>query len=439
MVGRDEPMDPGPDRGPVPAGTPSLLRALNERGAVELIWRLGPLSRADIARRSGLSKPTVSLALARLEQAGLVREVGRTSGSKGPSALLYDLDPGAGFVLGVDVGRAFVRCAVADITGRVVARRDQPSRVRSGRALIAQIGALARAVAADAGIGLADITRATLGGPGVLEPGGGRVVLAPNLPGWQRPGVTDEVRAELGIPVAFENDVNLAATAERWRGLGRGVDNFVLLSVGTGVGMGVVLGGELYRGSTGAAGEVGYLPLGGGDPHGRQGRRRGAFEAATGAGAVVALARARGLAARSAEEVYAAARRGQPAALAVVEAHARQLGTGIAAVAAVLDPDLVILGGGIGHNSGDLLLQPIERELRACSPFRPRLAVSALGADAVLHGALANALVAAHEAVFGALNHRGELPDGRVTVTSEHPPTGGRAPARSARAREALP
>jgi predicted NBD/HSP70 family sugar kinase len=398
------------------AGTPRLLRAINERGALELIRRLGPLSRAEIARRSGLSKPTVSLALARLERAGLVREAGRTSGGKGATALLYDLDPRAGWVLGLDVGRGFVRCAIADITGGTATRRDERARGRGHQALVAQIGSLARRAAGAAGIRLADVTRATLGSPGVLLPGRDRLALAPNLPGWQRPGVLDAVRAELGVEVAVENDVNLAAIGERWRGLGRQVRSFVFLSVGTGVGLGVVLDGELFRGASGSAGEVGYLPLGGGDPRDPASRRSGAFEAAVGAAAVVRLARELGLRARSAEQVFAAARRGQPAALRVVEQEARRLALGIAAVAAVLDPELVILGGGIGHNNGDLLIGPIAAELRACSPFRPELAVSALGDQAVLHGALATALAAAQAEVFGGLDTRTDLP---VTARKE--------------------
>jgi predicted NBD/HSP70 family sugar kinase len=104
---------------------------------------------------------------------------------------------------------------------------------------------------------------------------------------------------------------------------------------------------------------------------------------------------------RTAEQVFAAARRGQAAAGRVVAQVAERIALGVAAVAAVLDPDLVVLGGGIGHNAGDLLLEPIARELRACSPFRPRLAVSALGADAVLSGALTTALAGAQEQVFG--------------------------------------
>jgi predicted NBD/HSP70 family sugar kinase len=408
--------------GLITPGTPSLLRAINERSALELLHQLGPLSRAEIARRTGLSKPTVSLALARLEQAGLVREAGRTSGGKGATALLYELDPRAGWILGLDVGRGFIRCAIADITGALAIRRDERAQARTGPALISQVGSLARRTAAEAGIGLADVTRAAMGSPGVLQPGRERVALAPNLPGWQRPGVLDAIRAELGIEVAFENDVNLAAIGERWHGLGRQAESFVLLSIGTGVGMGVVLGGELYRGASGSAGEIGYLPVGVGDPHDPATRRTGAFEAAVGAEAVVRLARELGLAARSAKQVFAVARRGDPVALRVVDQEARRLALGIAAVAAVLDPELVVLGGGIGAGGGDLLLEPLARELRACSPFRPRVAVSALGDEAVLYGALAIALAAAQEQVLGRVYGRSDRPMGPADRRKEAVP-----------------
>ena len=134
------------------------------------LLRRGATSRAEIARQSGLSKPTVSLALVRLLDAGLVHEVGRATGRKGPSAMLYELNPGSGWVVGVDVGRRWVRAAVADITGTIVARRDERARVRSSRALVAQLGSVAHAVAAEAGIDWAAVTHATVGSPGVLIP-----------------------------------------------------------------------------------------------------------------------------------------------------------------------------------------------------------------------------------------------------------------------------
>ena len=239
-----------------------------------------------------------------------------------------------------------------------------------------------------------------MGSPGVFEPSRGQVALAHNLPGWGRQGLVEAVRAELGTSVAFENDVNLAALGERWNGLGKDAENFVFLSVGTGVGMGLVLRGELYRGASGRAGEVGYLPIGTTDPHGRAERRHGAFEAAAAAGGVVRTARDLGMAPPlTAKKVFAAARKGDAIAAEVVQLEARRLGLAIAAVVPVLDPELVILGGGIGQN-GDLLIAPIERELDALSPFRPRLEVSVLGEEAVLHGAVATALADAQDRVF---------------------------------------
>jgi predicted NBD/HSP70 family sugar kinase len=387
-----------PERPPT-VGTPSLLRAINARAILEQIQQTGPVSRAQVARDSGLSKPTVSLGLTALLDAGLVREVGRSSGRPGPSAVLYELNPSAGWVVGVDVGRRRVRAALADITGAVVARRDEPARASSARTLIGQIGAIAHGLAAEAGIGWDQVHHVTVGSPGVFEPTRGAVTLAPNLPGWGRQGLLLRLRDELGSRIGVENDVNLAAEGERWRGLARGVGNFGFLSVGTGVGMGLVLDGKLYRGAAGAAGEVGYLPIGA-DPYDRQVRRRGAFEEAVNGAAVVRAARAAGMGGSlTAKKVFGLARRGDPLAGRVVEDEASRIALGLAVVTAVVDLELVILGGGVGGNA-DLLLGPVERELRALSPMRPRLAVSALGEDAVLQGAVATALAVAQSRLF---------------------------------------
>jgi predicted NBD/HSP70 family sugar kinase len=384
---------------PLTVGTPSLLRAINARTILELIRRTGPISRAQVARDSGLSKPTVSLSLVALLEAGLVREVGRSSGGRGASAVLYELNPRAGFVTGIDVGRRWVRAALADITGTIVARRNERAKVSSAHALIDQTGAIGRGLASEARIGWDQVIHTTVGSPGVFEPTRGAVILAPNLPGWGRHGLVEALVGELGPRIGVENDVNLAAVGERWKGLGQGVRDFGFLSVGTGVGMGLILGGELYRGNRGAAGEVGYMPIGS-DPYDPHVRRRGAFEEATNAAGVVRTAREAGMTGSlTPKKVFALARRGDPTALKVVRIEARRLALGLAVVTAVVDLELVILGGGIGGNA-DLLLEPVERELRALSPRRPRLLTSALGDDAVLQGAVATALAAAQDRLF---------------------------------------
>jgi predicted NBD/HSP70 family sugar kinase len=367
---------------------------------LEFIRQVGPVSRAQISRDSGLSKPTVSHSLAALERARLVRPAGRSSGGKGPSAVLYELNPRAGWVVGIDVGTSLLRAAIADLNGDVVARRDERAKASSAGALISQIGEIAHGVAKEAGIRWRQVTCATVGSPGVFEPSRGQVALAHNLPGWGRQGLVEAVQRELGTNIAFENDVNLATVGEQWRGLGKDVSNFAYLHVGTGVGMGLVLNGELYRGATGAAGEVGYMPLATADPHDPANRRRGALEAGLGAKGIVQMARELGIKPPlSAKKLVAAARRGDDKAKEVMERVAKHIALAVAAVVPVIDPELVILGGGIGRN-GDLLLEPIEAELRAISPFQPRLEVSALGEDAELTGAVALALQTAQDLLF---------------------------------------
>ena len=367
---------------------------------LEYIREMGPVSRAQIARGTGLSKPTVSLALAELDRGRLVREAGRSSGTKGPTAILYEMNPRAGWVVGIDVGKEVVRAVLSELTGEVVARRDERARARSAASLIEQLGRVAHEVARDASLRWSQVTFTAIGSPGVFDPSRDQVVLAHNLPGWGRHGVVDALRRELGPNLVFENDVNLAAVGEQTQGLGKEVSDFVYLHVGTGVGLGLVLRGELYRGSHGAAGEVGYVPMMAEDPHEPTNRRRGALESALGAIGVRATARELGMRPPlTPPRIFRAARRGDVVALRVTESIAERIALAVAAIVPVVDPELVVLGGEVAGN-GDLLLEAVDRELHAVSPFRPRVEVSALGEDAVLLGAVATALQAAQERLF---------------------------------------
>jgi predicted NBD/HSP70 family sugar kinase len=398
---------------------------MNERTVLEGVRHLAPVSRAQIARSTGLSKPTVSQALDSLERANLVREAGRSSGGKGPTALLYEVNPVAGFVVALDVGPSKVRAAVADLTGEIVAQRVARTRSRSALALVGQLGEIARDTAADAGVAWRRVVFACIGSPGVLQPGQDHLRLAHNLPGWERQGVMEAVQRELGCRVAFENDVNLATLGEQRLGLGKEVPNYVFLHVGTGVGMGLVLNGELYRGSSGAAGEVGYLPVAVEDAGARASRRRGALESALGAPAVMEEARREGVrGVTDARSVFEAARRGDAAAESVIRTVAERIAVAIAATVAVVDPELVILGGPIGRQ-GDLLLEPVEQELRVRSPFRPRLESSALGDDAEIQGGIALALGSAQDLLFDRIRRHGgrspRAPTNRPTSAARAP------------------
>jgi predicted NBD/HSP70 family sugar kinase len=370
------------------AARPRLIRTLNEQLLLEQMRANGPVSRGDLAGASGLSKPTVALALTSLERDALVQHAGRRTGGRGRSASLYEIRSDAGFVLGLDVGREFVRGAVADLAGTVRARRSRAARSSSGAARVRELASLADELRQDAGLDEGrTLLQTVIGSPGVVEPDGRALQLASNLPGWERPTVLRELRRLLGAETTIENDVDAAAVAERDHGHGRDFSTFAFVSVGTGIGMGLVLDGELHRGAHGAAGEIAFLPLADGDVDPRDARRRGALESAASSAAVVRAARRAGTRRRSARSVFAAAAAGDRVAHAIVVHEAAIVARALAAIVAVVDPELIVLGGGIGRAPG--FAEQVHARLAQISPIVPEVRPSALGEDAVVDGCLA--------------------------------------------------
>ncbi|MGW5672937.1 ROK family transcriptional regulator, partial [Micromonospora sp. NPDC003776] len=285
-------------------GTPRLLRALNDRAALELLLEQGPLTRARLGELTGLSKVTASQLVERLEERGLVTRVGEQAGGRGPNAQLYAVRPGSAYVVGVDVDAERVVAACADITGAVVGRVAQSTRDTDD-----PVGVVHNAVvqaASSAGAELSSVRRVVLGTPGLVDPGTGDITFAFNLPRWHS-GLLAALRDDLRIPVVFENDVNLAAVAEAQSGAAQGVSDFVLVWVDAGVGLAIMLGGRLHHGSSGAAGEIGYLPVPGVPiPRDVSKRSKPAFQQLAGADAVRAVAAEHGFAAPDAAEAVRA-------------------------------------------------------------------------------------------------------------------------------------
>jgi predicted NBD/HSP70 family sugar kinase len=367
--------------------TPPLLRSLNERTVLETIRDGSPISRAEIARRSGISKPTVSLALQSLVEADLVRESTERPDGPGYGAVYFEPVAEAAVVLGLDLGARFVRGAVCDLAGTIRARQDIELGVAEVAGAVEAIERLRTSLLGSSGLDPERVDGVVLGVPGVVEGDTGVLRLAENVAGLEGRAFADELRSALGLPVKLENDINLAALGEQWQGVARGVDDFVFLSVGTGMGAGLVLGGELHRGRHGAAGEIDFVFSGldqNLDPSGPQ---------------VSLLAAELDGGGTDPRAVFGAAREGDERARAVVDEVARRIAHHVATIAGVADVELVVLGGGIGAN-GDLLLDPVSSLLRAWLPFPPRLEVSTLGEAAVLTGALAVGLQAALENVF---------------------------------------
>jgi len=368
------------------AARPPLIRAMNEQLLLGHIRACGQCSRADLARISGLSKPTVSLALANLERAGLVRAAGHRTGLPGRTARLYEVRPEAGFVLGLDIGLKYLRGAVADLTGSVRARGSRKVAATSVRGRLAELVQLADELCEQAGTSRTEITQTVIGTPGVYDPKRNAIALTGGLAGLDRPSALDGLRDAFGSSLAVENDVDAAALAERTHGYGRDVRNFAWVHVGTGIGMGLVIDGRLHRGAHGVAGEIAFLPLGDGDSG--EARRRGPLEAAAAAAGIVRSARLAGIRGPvSARRVFAAAERGDGRAMAIVANEARLVASAICCVVTVMDPELVVLGGGIGQAPG--FAKAVTEALRGMAPVQPEVRVSALGSDVVVDGCLA--------------------------------------------------
>jgi predicted NBD/HSP70 family sugar kinase len=357
-----------------------LLKHLNERAVLETIRSGAPISRAQISRSAGISKPTASAALTSLLDAGLVRETDPAPGGPTYGAVFFEAVPEAALVLGLDLGTRFLRGAICDLAGTVRARQDvELPRAEAGE-MLERMADLAAALVEATGLARERLDSAVIGVPGAVAPDG-RVLLAENIHGLEDIDVAAESELALAMPVTVENDVNLAAVGEGWRGVGRGVDDFAFVSVGTGLGAGLVLGGELHRGRNGLAGEVDLARLEPALDPSAPALSRLAAERAAGASTVLA-------APFDPRDVFAAARRGDAVAREVVAEEARRIALHVVPIAAVVDVGLVVLGGGVGSN-GDLLVDPICAELAQRLPAPPRVEVSALGESAVLDGALA--------------------------------------------------
>ncbi|MDE3132738.1 MAG: ROK family transcriptional regulator [Acidobacteriota bacterium] len=394
----------GPDGNSGNESRLSLLRELGEQAVLEAIFRRGPITRPEIAASTELSKPTVSAAVSRLEQSGLIRASGRRTGQRGRNPVAYVVSKQVGFVVGGDIGGTNLRVAAADLFGEPICDLKAATTKAGGRALGMQVLEMVTDVIERAGAVHGRPLALAISTPGIIDQRTGRVTsLAYNVAPEGGFDPVEVIRDRLEIPVLVENNVNLAAVGEKWFGLARGVSTMVFISVGAGIGMGIVIDDQVVRGAHGAAGEIGYLPLVG-DPFDPRHRLHGGLEDEIGAAGIVTAFNARrgdGEPELSAvHEVFDKAVHGNPGARAIVDDVARRLGTAIAAVCAILDPELVVLGGGIG--SSPLLLPPVRGAAASLVPITARIETSLLGDRAALQGALAVALHSARSSLLSA-------------------------------------
>ncbi|MEV1239747.1 ROK family protein [Nonomuraea sp. NPDC050022] len=386
-------------------GVPRLLREINDRAALELLLATGPMTRGQIGDQTGLSKVTASQTLSRLEERGLVEVVGTQAGGRGPNAALYSVIPSSAYVAGLEVGPELISAAVADIHGRTIAEvtvdpadLDDPVSVVHGAIMKA---------CRSAKISIGRLRGVVIGTPGVVDPRSGDVRFSFDLPGWHE-GIHEALAGDLKREVTIENDVNLAAIAERADGAAQGLDDFVLLWSARGLGLAVMLGGKLHRGRSGSAGEIGYLPVPGvplpedirNEP-GRLPSLAGGLQSLVSAEAVGELAEGYGFTAESAGEcvkvAMAAGAEGEP----FLDEIAHRLALGVAAVCVILDPGLVVLAGEVGQAGGTALTARVEEAVARICPVRPQVVTTTVtDKNPVLRGAVLAALDQAREALL---------------------------------------
>ncbi|WP_406859686.1 ROK family transcriptional regulator [Streptomyces sp. HUAS MG47] len=377
------------------AASPSTARAINDRLALRLLQDEGPLTATQLKTLTGLSRPTVADLVERLQDSGLVRIVGEAGAERrGPNAKLYGIVADRAHLAALDVRTDSVSVVVADLLGATLSEASVP--IGDGSAAepppgpaVEQAVALLERTTRQAGV--ARLHSVGIGAPGLIDPATGELNDSSGLPAWHR-RLVPALQSRVPATVLIENETNLAAVAEQRVGAARDRDTFVLIWLGQGVGAAVVLAGRLIRGASGGAGELGFLPVPGtaGLPSATD--CGGGFHALAGAAAVDALALRHGLDPRTAltsgDERF-------------LDELAERLALGAAAVASVLDPGCVVLGGENGHAGGAALAARVEDRLARLSPLRTEVRATALGGGAVLRGALLAARDAAQDDLFG--------------------------------------
>jgi glucokinase len=347
----------------------------------------------QIARHLNMSAPTAKRIVDQLIEMHIVRPIGQVcTPVVGRPRTMLELNSNSHAVIGIDLGGTKMMGIVADLTGNILHQVLLPSIPRNAKENLAQVHRLVDELLAYPLPSGQRVLGIGVGAPSITRPTDGIVVWAPSL-GWREFPLKNELQAIYDIPVFVENDVNLAALSERSYGAGLGVKNFVCIAIGTGIGAGIVLNGTLYRGSEYAAGEIGYLPPG----VEFLGCRYEGF------GPLESLASGSGIAERArkiapfperfasdnlnAEDVFALARAGETWMQGVIDDTVDYLALAVASFACVLNPEVVILGGGVGR-SADLLINPIRKRLEGVMPCLPRIVASPLDNRAVALGAI---------------------------------------------------
>ncbi|HXH51386.1 MAG TPA: ROK family transcriptional regulator [Terriglobia bacterium] len=349
-----------------------------------------------LAKKLSLPPAAVRNQTGRLRRAGLVVPSVDRRGIR--------LNPDYGCLVGIDMGASHLHFALADFSGEIIADTTEKVRPEDGpRRTISQIKkGIYRLIPSRKRNTLRAVAMAV---PSAVDPRNGLVLMANNLPGWKNINLKRELEKEFRLPVCIDNDANMAAIGERWRGVARGLENFVFIALGTGIGSGIFANGQLYVGRTGAAGELQFLNVEW--PRWNEDFGvTGYFESYASGQGIATLgrklmrtrgtSRSAGLAeTRDAYFVFEAFRRGNAKARKTLGTIFTILGVGVANIVAVLDPDMIVLGGGISRGAPEFMLQTVAGVAKKIQPNCPPIRISKLGDQAQTSGAIYSSMMAA--------------------------------------------
>lgn len=379
---------------------PSYLRELNERRVLEILREQGPAHAAQIARLASLSRPTSAQVLRALVDVGLVEEQMPMSGDPRRARSMFYAVSNLGAVLTIDIGARFIRAAVGDINGNQLAVTSHPLEETTLLKVIETMHSAVDEVLKSSNYKPKDILSFVVGSPGVVDQGAGQIAIAGTIGELEGVKLAELLEKEFKFKPVVENDVNLVAIAERNFGAGKNTETFAVLSVGSGIGAGLIINGEIHRGHRGAAGEIFYIPL-----TGAEDTRHDATDPSSGNIESFAASIAKNFpdskltAPFKTIDIFQAARHKDPLALAVVANVAERMALYISAITAVVDVESVILSGGIGRQA-DVLLAEIRAVTARIVPYAPKIEVSVLGDNAILLGASALGTKIAQDSVF---------------------------------------
>lgn len=398
-------------------GSLESLRRLNRLRVIDALRAERLISRADIARRTGLSRSTVSALVAELLADGLVVEREELATARGDQGgrppILLSFDASAGAAVGIDFGHRHLRVAVSDLASNVLAERrlalDTDHAAGDG---LDAAAALVEDALADAGVERARVVGAGMGLPGPIEHATGVVGSAAILPGWVGVAAAQEMQRRLALPIAVDNDANLGALAEAAFGAARAASDVVYIKASSGIGAGLILNGRLYRGTAGLAGELGHVLV---DPAGIVCRcgNRGCLETVAASGALAELLRRSHGEHLAVADIVRLAHAGDARCRRAIADAGRAIGRAVADLLNVLNPEVVLVGGELAA-AGDLLLDgvrsSVERSALPAAAACARLSAGVLGDRAQVLGALALVVSGADRTLLDSIVRRGRVP-----------------------------